>query len=376
MGPTILLDKSAFESLSHKDHLDLFTHFIRVLPLVLVVEVVADLTKNDPSAKSPEELVKRLARKFVGSGPPLHVGHGNLLRNDLYSADIVMDGRSYPFAAREVPDQGMGAGMFIDISPTNEQIMRWGYGQFGKQDELVARAWRATEIPFPIESLRDSLNSRGVSIAKVKNMEGVEEWVASTLNNPELDSCWLDWIMSKAGLPEADRVAIGSRWLSEKKRLEEFAPYGFHCMKVDLAFISASEAKLLPDLATNVIDVQYLYYAPFCHAFVSNDRLHRRLAPIVLRPDQSFVLGEDLRTDLRERQSEFDALDEKGRAMRDFAYGMYPIPRPGSIVTDLWTRHMGPWPGSGNSVTALSPEDQRRALEEAQARFKEATGPT
>jgi hypothetical protein len=197
MGPSLLFDKSAFESLSRDEHISLTGHFLFVLPPVLVAEVIADLKKDDPSAQSSEELVQRLARKFLGSGPPLHVGHALLLRNDLMGSPITMDGRSYPAGTIEVPDQGLGAGAYVPVSPTNEAILRWGYGEFRDNEREVAQAWRSAKLPFPVSQLKTSLSDRGVAIPRLGHISEVTPWVRSLLDNPDLASLWLDWLCSK-----------------------------------------------------------------------------------------------------------------------------------------------------------------------------------
>jgi hypothetical protein len=47
------------------------------------------------------------------------------------------------------------------------------------------------------------------------------------------------------------------------------------------------------------VDIAYLYYLPFCMVFASSDNLHKRVVPLFLRPDQSFVEGPDLKADLK-----------------------------------------------------------------------------
>jgi hypothetical protein len=369
MGPQLLLDKSSFESLSRPEHFFLFAHFLRVLPPVLVAEVVADLTKTDSSARSPEELVARLADKFVGSGPPLHVGHWSLLRNDLMAADIVMDGRSYPASARQVPDRGHGPGVIIDISPTNRDIMRWARGDFHDGDREVADSWRNSSIPFPADTLEASIHSRGATIPRLTTIEAVRAWVDEMIGNADLGSLWLDWLIEKARLSVAARAGVTERWLRHRVPLGEFSPYGLHCMKTDLSFIGARRAQLFADRPTNLIDVQYLYYTPFCMAFVSTDRLHRVLAPLLLRPDQDFVWGAELKADIASRLAERPTLDEAARKRRAWVYGG-PDPRRGSVVTKLWLKLCRIT--LGNLAFELSPEEQKKALQERRAMFARA----
>ena len=50
---------------------------------------------------------------------------------------------------------------------------------------------------------------------------------------------------------------------------------------------------------SNRTDIAYLFYLPFSMVFVSSDDLHRRTAPLFMRPDQAFVWGIDLKPALK-----------------------------------------------------------------------------
>ena len=355
----ILLDKSAFESLSQREH-ELFSwyfHF-QVVPPIMVIEIMADLSKSDPSATSPEALVQRLANKFMGSGPPVHIDHTRLLRNDLLGAPVALDGHMYTQATRVVTDPVHGPGMVIDISPTNERILRWSDGKFSEGEKRRAEAWRA--IPAGWDEHLTRKKSR-----LAKSMDEVESMVDAALNDPDGGSYWLGALCEMAGLGEKDRVNVFDRWLRDHMELRTFTPYGYHCMKATLAYMVAADSELVPEAATDPIDVTYLYYTPFCDVFVSEDRVHKRLAPLLLRTDQEFVPFAALKDDLRERCEESEDLDEGARTRRQFSFGMYPVPRRGSIITRLFLKYAGMWPGSGNRAIKLSAEEQELARKEA-----------
>ena len=77
-----------------------------------------------------------------------------------------------------------------------------------------------------------------------------------------------------------------------------------HMFSVDFFFHLAIAADLISRVrpegkADNKVDIAYLYYLPFCMVFVSSDNLHKRVVPLFLRPDQSFVEGPDLKADLK-----------------------------------------------------------------------------
>ena len=62
---------------------------------------------------------------------------------------------------------------------------------------------------------------------------------------------------------------------------------------------------------SNMVDIAYLYYLPFCMVFTSRDDLHVRSVPFFLRTDQSFVHGDDLKADLKLLDEYYDVLPEE-----------------------------------------------------------------
>src|SRR5690606_34489632 len=90
------------------------------------------------------------------------------------------------------------------------------------------------------------------------------------------------------------------RWYQLGKPLiKEFAPYSFHCLRFDTLFLFGLTSNLIGTRPTNRVDLEYLYYLPFGHVFTSNDKVHKKLAPLLLRNDQKFITGPDLKLDLK-----------------------------------------------------------------------------
>src|SRR6202521_2984475 len=84
------------------------------------------------------------------------------------------------------------------------------------------------------------------------------------------------------GVPQHLWKEVIRRWKSAGgPPLCEFAPYAAHVFKVDMFFVVALAAGLIPrpTRSSNRVDIAYLYYVPFCMVFVSGDKLHRMTAP-------------------------------------------------------------------------------------------------
>ena len=122
-------------------------------------------------------------------------------------------------------------------------------------------------------------------------------------------------------------------------------------------------------------DVQYLYYLPFCAVFTSNDDLHKKLAPLLVRDDQSFVHGEELKADLAWLAAFWDLLTDAERILLNYALGDRPFPLPDSITNKLWRKHMRPWsPMMVNRASTLSAADRAEAIQMVTEMFRGRNG--
>jgi hypothetical protein len=80
--------------------------------------------------------------------------------------------------------------------------------------------------------------------------------------------------------------------------LSEFAPYAHHCTRVLLLLLIGMRHRVLSARKTNRLDVEYLFYVPFCERFVSGDKLHVQLAPMVLVEGQTFVPAREFKDEM------------------------------------------------------------------------------
>lgn len=139
------------------------------------------------------------------------------------------------------------------------------------------------------------------------------------------------------GLPQRAFPQVQERWKRGYKPLEEYAPYTAHCLLVDVFFhIAVDKGLISPKRASNRVDLAYLYYLPFTMLFVSNDKLHRRVAPLFLKEGQDFVGGQELKDDLKALDAHYSA-----RPAAELDEGLFRIAsRPpnddGFLTTRLW----------------------------------------
>ena len=74
--------------------------------------------------------------------------------------------------------------------------------------------------------------------------------------------------------------------------------------------------------------------------FTSNDKLHKALVPIFLRSNQSFISGEELKSDLKKLNVHFNALPPEAKERGVYAFAPAPPHDNSFLTTQLWDKHM------------------------------------
>jgi hypothetical protein len=122
-----------------------------------------------------------------------------------------------------------------------------------------------------------------------------------------------------------------------RPRFSTFAPYAAFLLAVDLVFyLGMGIGQIGAERRSNVIDLSYLYYLPFCMVFTSRDRLHGRLAPIFMRPRQRFVWADDLKAGLRELNEHYTRFREEIETRGLVGYAHEPPPGVSLLISELW----------------------------------------
>jgi hypothetical protein len=363
----LILDKSSFQGLTIAEHIERDRYFLENVTPVLLREILGDLSKEEPG-RLAEDTVKGLAKKFGGSGGQVNVDYRDLCLAELDGVRIPLaDGQIVPdhMTVVEQPD-GSTAG-WLEPGPWNYRIIQWARRKFIDGERLAAKRLRDEARSFHIDSMLKRLRRNQVLLPKARNFDDLREVVGDLLDRRALRPVWLSWVLEEVGVPASVRDAARHRWrASGGPALESFAPYLAFCTKTFLLFAVGTHHGLLTARPTNRVDIEYLLYLPFCEVFVSDDKLHRQLAPMLLRDHQSFVEHKEFRADLTNRIAQRAALGRDVVARRSFAFGSYPWPVKGSVLTRLWLKHHGPWGGSGNRAVQLSEAEKAVAYAEAE----------
>lgn len=301
MGPILMLDKSVFQGLAYDEHSYLCRLFKQIFPPVLACEIISNLVKTPKRTsrdRTPPQLVQTLARKFLGSGPTVCVDFRSACLGDLTGDPVPMTGQ-IPVAhgvQHSLPEGGYG--LMLGLHPLNHAVMRWSQGSFDELEVEFANNWKDSKEIRP-DRFRKRLHEERVISRRVRCADDLRNAVDRVMGEPAYQRIWLNWLLDEIRVSPDRRARINLRWrLHGEPPLEDYALYATHCVRCMLALDIAVQSGLIPWDIHHRIDLQYLFYLPFCMVFSSRDRLHSLLTPSLMRTNQSYIDGDTLKAEL------------------------------------------------------------------------------
>lgn len=371
MGPLIILDKSALQALSLREIYTLGRHFNLVVPPILLVEILGDLKKGVKDGGLAREEVSDLAGKLLsgGYGPPYYP---LMVIQDLCAGNVPMTGQVPQVGGRETESPNGSKGVFFDVTPENQAILRWMDGHFDEAEIALGARWRESTKALDLEGFRRErrLAQSWRGFKNIDNLHRYVRWIISSTETAKREAI-LRTVIDAFRAPPSAQQLIFHRWrMMGFPALDSFAPYAYHCFCVDLVFHYGVITGLITTKASNRVDMEYFYYAPFCHVFCSRDKLHQTAASTFLRINQSYVAGDELKADLVRLNQWWEGMSEEQQRDRDYAHGHYPPEDRTSVTWNLWAKHLMPWrPGSGNRVAKMSVAERMAERETLRREF-------
>jgi len=333
MGPTLLLDKSAFQALTSSEMHKLTNYFQWNRVDILLVEIISDFLKKTKTASSRNE-ASILADKISVIDSVQNVNYIHLCVANLCGKSVLMDGRPIvaPTKVGTLDDGQVGA--LIDEGPFCEMIRRWQKGDFSKQDKEFAKLWKGIKDNSKADGYLELLTSNHIIFPKSTSIGELGIAINNLLQNPKVQSVFLDMFLSYQAVTPMTKYNIRNRLKQCPYSLPIVAPYAFYCLKVFALFLGAYKFDLFLEKKTDdQIDLEYLFYLPFCHVFSSNDSFHMTLAPPLMGKDQVFLLGKDLKKGIQE----IETLPGYKETMKAKCFPIPEMPRE-SIIRNVWIK--------------------------------------
>jgi hypothetical protein len=340
-GLRIILDKSVVYGLNNSEVDSLDRYFFQIIPHILTDEILADLTKES----DPRSATRIAANTYRVSGNHgLTLNFRTRLANSLLGREIPMTGGFLPSGETIVRTVSGSLATVVETPLENRILARWERGEFTSEEKAWAQRFRhSEERPLNFKLYTDGITRAGLTFAAPKTDEDlvttVDELLASRRLLPELFII----LAHEFGIPAVSIKSVALRWSNEgRKAFEEFAPYAFFCLRANLLWnLGLTNPELFRPDKNDRKDLEYCYYLPNTQVFSSRDKKHRRLVPALLRSDQSFVDGDELKQDLRRISEDWNKLSREERIALNAQRGDAPPENENSAVYQLWETHDG-----------------------------------
>lgn len=186
----------------------------------------------------------------------------------------------------------------LQLTALSEAVKRMQSASPDDIDFLAANEWRGM-AQCGVESYSALLRERNIELPATRNASDALRMAQELLGQQNTSTVWLTLFLQHCGSEhlyrELDNILHGL----EVRPLSEWAPYTHFCLTTLLAGIMCWRDRHVPQTPNNGLDLQYLYYLPFCSIFCSADRLHRTLGQLLIRSDQRFASPVQLSTDFQ-----------------------------------------------------------------------------
>ena len=366
MGPIIILDKSTLQSLSNEELVFLNKYFILNIPPVLVMEIWGDLAKPDKQGAISRDQVQHLAQKVHRGQSAINAHFSHCITGSLLGERVLMDRRIIlPGGSPRITESGK-KGVVFEETPEETQLNRWKFGDFDSEEQAIAANWRSANSVIDLEALKVSFAKKFKSIVSINCLGSLDSFVNHYFAHPASQIDFLSQLLEEYQIPQAIASKIFLRYeRADRPPLNTFAPYAYYCLHIKTFFLLALMYDLVSTRRTNTIDLEYLFYLPFCMVFSSSDKFHQALVPYFIRDDQRFVHGLDLKADLTHLAHDWSVNFHKDMKAWDAKYGSGPPENANSVVYRLWRELFPDWkPGARRHSSASEPGKDKQLHEQ------------
>ena len=266
-------------------------------------------------------------------------------------------------------------GVIYDETPESQAFFRWQKGEFLELEHQFAHTWRASLASLDLTAVAQGMKALGVTPQTCKSLDDAKRLADELVRSEDKPFDRMKLAALFLNIPREYERPILERWsIAGYPPLSVYAPYTAHVLNVEVFFQIALAAGLISaERPSNRVDIGYLFYLPLCMVFVSSDKLHRRCAPLYLRPNQDFVWGQDLKVDLTALNDHYSRLPEAEKEKGIMRFAANPPELGDSLVSRLWDRHLRPWRGKGQPDPG-DPEKQKELVRDLE-RFTNTPSP-
>lgn len=346
MGPIALFDKSFLHNLNQEESI-LFDYFFN--PMVcspLYMEALANLNKPTKGGNLPQDKVQIRAKKYPHiRGVPCE-SHLVLVFQNLLGMEIPF--RNIPIFSPKPIKMKAENKRIVGGWDISAAFARWVNKEFSPAERKVATEWEGALKVVNLEHVSKQLKAIGIDPKVFKTYADAKDCAEFTINQLGNSPTEIICACSLLHIPETFEKVILENWESLGRRnIADYAPYAAYLLKLELFF---RFAVLNPQLFTSeqrkksdLVDIAYLCYLPFCDIFISSDNLQMKYAPLFITADQQCIKGSEIKKLLKEINTHFEQLPEDIRMNGISLFAKNPPIESLSFLNESLNKYLPAW---------------------------------
>lgn len=328
---TLIFDKSFIQMLSPDELFELDIFFELVSTPILRKEILADLEKKSTKERNELSIMKSLCEKMSRSGlEPVEYRKAALCELNSGKA-IPLNGAMLIDVSTPHVRIGTGGGIHYDGRKLQWDWRRWAEGTFTNEERYLAASYRQLIEEYDPEALCNQWRPIAQKhFGDCKSVDQIVIKVDGLIDSSEqhAQELILDLTVNWLSATESFKRSLRDLMKAGRiRKVKEYAPFATSITRLMVTYTLSLLRGFIGPRRSDVSDLEYLYYSPFCRFFVSSDRLHKTLWQAATTK-ALFCDGKMLKNDLKRR-----AILRKESP--NLVAGPRPIPLESSILTEL-----------------------------------------
>jgi hypothetical protein len=367
LGPTIILDKSSLQALSKKELIILNKLYFVNVPPILPIEILADLKKVKDSETLNEKTVIEISNKLIQSDNYYNIHYSFIMISALLGLDYLNERRTLVKAKSKVKDKDDEIGFLLEESDEQKAVREWQKGNFSESEKILAAQWRSYVKQIDLQVSREQWSGVKNKVPECNSFSYLLSLTDSFIANVPMQDQLIFAFLEDLPLDQKFSSKIFYRWQSENfKFIKDFAPYFYFVNRINTAFHIGLVYNLISAKTSDktFIDLEYLYYLPFCNIFSSRDHFHKDFGVNFLFEDQTFIDGDELKADLGNIILKLESEDGELKIDWDENFHLEPPDDKDSFTYKMWRKYLPSWhPGWFYRKSAYPQKDEKLSSE-------------
>lgn len=358
MGPITLVDKCAIQGLHSTEVFYLDRYYSLVISPILLRELLSTLAKEPEENKDWEKTLSILADKVDTMNSYIPPNALTMARANLLGGDVPLTGQVPLAGGKTVRSRDGTYGTIFEEQPEKAILREWKRGHFSEVHKKAAQVIREMDHSVDLSKLQKQIEEQIKNFPKFEKLSDLIKWLDDTYFSQVNQEFHLrNAALGLLNQEETDKLI--ERWKSQgSPTFTEFCPYAFYFYRGNtIYFVGLGKGLIRTSKKANThLDMQYIYYLPFCMTFTSSDKFLLEFAKFFVRPNQVIIPGDDLKKDLK-RVKEFflNLTGEQKKTIKD-EFGSYPPEDGAPLTASIWGRLMAPRPKMKDAVPEFSKE--------------------